>query len=87
MRALLLALVPVAVIIAAPAAHADESTATGMVGGAVTGAIVGGPVGAAVGAVVGGMAGTAAGQVESKKEQRCRREGDVLVCEEARNAD
>jgi hypothetical protein len=38
---------------------ADDSTATGMVGGAATGAIIGGPVGAGVGAVVGAVAGAA----------------------------
>jgi hypothetical protein len=38
-------------------ALADDSTATGMVGGAATGAIIGGPVGAGVGAVVGAVAG------------------------------
>jgi hypothetical protein len=40
-------------------AQADDSTATGMVGGAATGAIIGGPVGAGVGAVVGAVAGAA----------------------------
>lgn len=40
-------------------AHAQDSTATGMVGGAATGAIIGGPVGAGVGAVVGAVAGAA----------------------------
>lgn len=88
MRALLIALVPVAVLIAAPAVQADESTATGVAGGAVTGAIVGGPVGAVVGAVVGGIAGTAAGQMPAKKEeQRCHRDRDRLICEEPHNAD
>lgn len=41
------------------ASLAEDSTATGMVGGAATGAIVGGPVGAGVGAVVGAVAGAA----------------------------
>ncbi|WP_372353087.1 DUF1236 domain-containing protein [Pararhizobium sp. BT-229] len=41
------------------AALAEDSTATGMVGGAATGAIIGGPVGAGVGAVVGAVAGAA----------------------------
>lgn len=41
------------------AAQAEDSTATGMVGGAATGAIIGGPVGAGVGAVVGAVAGAA----------------------------
>ncbi|WP_426130405.1 DUF1236 domain-containing protein [Pararhizobium sp. PWRC1-1] len=40
-------------------ANAEDSTATGMVGGAATGAIIGGPVGAGVGAVVGAVAGAA----------------------------
>lgn len=38
---------------------AEDSTATGMVGGAATGAIIGGPVGAGVGAVAGAVAGAA----------------------------
>jgi hypothetical protein len=38
---------------------AEDSTATGMVGGAATGAIIGGPVGAGVGAIVGAVAGAA----------------------------
>jgi hypothetical protein len=48
-----------AILGAASAAQAQESTVNGAVGGAVTGAIVGGPVGAAVGGIVGAAAGTA----------------------------
>ena len=40
--------------------RAQESTATGAIGGAAAGAVVGGPVGAAVGGVVGGTIGAAA---------------------------
>ncbi|CAN7672461.1 DUF1236 domain-containing protein [Rhizobium sp. LjRoot98] len=50
--AVVLSMMPISV-------QAEDSTATGMVGGAATGAIIGGPVGAGVGAVVGAVAGAA----------------------------
>ncbi len=57
MRKIIIAAAAVALF--APAAIAQEGTASGAAGGAVTGAIVGGPVGAAVGGIAGAVIGTA----------------------------
>jgi hypothetical protein len=59
MRKILIALAPVALLVAAPASvNAAEGTVTGAAGGAITGAIIGGPLGAAVGGVIGAVVGT-----------------------------
>jgi hypothetical protein len=59
MRKMLLALVPAAGLLAAPAIAAAEGTAGGAAAGAIGGAIIGGPVGAAAGLIIGAVVGTA----------------------------